>query len=77
MISRTVRVVALIAASVTLAAVAAPTMAAPLVGPIQLRHSDPPPPTSPGVPEPGVWAMLMVGFAGLGVALRNRRSVTA
>ena len=29
--------------------------------------------TPPGVPEPATWAMMLVGFAGLGVALRSRR----
>ncbi len=26
-----------------------------------------------GVPEPGLWAMMLVGFGGMGVALRSRR----
>jgi hypothetical protein len=30
-----------------------------------------------GVPEPMTWAMLLVGFAGLGVALRRRRGQAA
>jgi hypothetical protein len=25
------------------------------------------------VPEPGTWAMMLVGFAGIGVAMRRRR----
>ncbi len=29
------------------------------------------------VPEPGVWALMLMGFAGLGVALRRRRRVAA
>jgi len=33
----------------------------------------PPPPPPPGVPEPGAWAMMLVGFGGLGGALRLRR----
>lgn len=27
----------------------------------------------PGVPEPGTWAMMLMGFAGLGTVLRRRR----
>lgn len=30
-----------------------------------------------GVPEPSVWAMLLTGFAGLGLALRRRHSGTS
>jgi hypothetical protein len=30
-----------------------------------------------GVPEPATWAMLLVGFAGLGVMLRRRRAIAA
>ncbi len=30
-----------------------------------------------GVPEPGVWALMLVGFAGLGAALRRRRPAIA
>ena len=29
----------------------------------------------PGVPEPGVWAMLLVGFTGMGTMLRRRRTL--
>jgi hypothetical protein len=29
---------------------------------------------NPGVPEPATWAMLIFGFAGIGAALRRRRS---
>ena len=29
---------------------------------------------SEGVPEPGAWALMLTGFAGLGAALRRRRS---
>ncbi len=32
----------------------------------------PPPPPS-GVPEPGTWAMMLVGFGGMGAAMRRRR----
>ena len=28
---------------------------------------------TPAVPEPGTWAMLLIGFAGVGIALRRRR----
>lgn len=28
------------------------------------------------VPEPGTWAMMLIGFGGMGVALRRRRSAT-
>jgi hypothetical protein len=31
-------------------------------------------PTTPGVPEPSTWAMLLVGFGGIGVAMRRRKS---
>ena len=27
-----------------------------------------------GVPEPATWALLMIGFGGIGVAARSRRS---
>ena len=27
-----------------------------------------------GVPEPATWALMLVGFGGLGAALRSRRS---
>jgi hypothetical protein len=33
--------------------------------------------SSPGVPEPGVWAMMLLGFLGLGVILRERRRTTS
>jgi PEP-CTERM motif len=29
----------------------------------------------PGVPEPSTWAMMLLGFAGLGLAFRNQRKV--
>ena len=32
---------------------------------------------SAGVPEPTTWAMMLVGFGGLGVAMRSRRKVSA
>ena len=28
-----------------------------------------------GVPEPGVWALMLIGFGGLGIALRRRRAM--
>lgn len=30
-----------------------------------------------GVPEPGIWAMMLVGFGGLGSLLRRRRAIAA
>jgi hypothetical protein len=30
---------------------------------------------TPGVPEPATWAMMLIGFGGLGVAMRRRKSV--
>ena len=30
----------------------------------------------PAVPEPATWAMMLVGFGGMGVALRRRRRQT-
>lgn len=33
--------------------------------------------TAPGVPEPATWAMMLVGFAGLGATLRARRAAVA
>ena len=29
-----------------------------------------------GVPEPETWTMMILGFGGIGAALRRRRSVT-
>lgn len=29
-----------------------------------------------GVPEPGTWAMMLLGFGGIGVAIRRRRRLT-
>jgi hypothetical protein len=34
-------------------------------------------PTAGGVPEPGTWAMMLVGLGGLGAVLRRRRGMTA
>lgn len=42
---------------------------------LSLSFSDAP--GVPGVPEPGVWAMMLMGFAGLGTALRRRRATLA
>jgi hypothetical protein len=44
----------------------------PVIGPVPAQFADPPPSAPGGVPEPATWAMLMVGFAALGVALRRR-----
>ena len=33
--------------------------------------------TAPGVPEPATWTMLLLGFGGLGVALRRSRRLAA
>lgn len=33
----------------------------------------PPPPPPPGVPEPATWAMMLIGFFGMGSAIRSRR----
>jgi len=30
-----------------------------------------------GVPEPTAWAMILVGFSGLGAAMRSRRRIAA
>ena len=32
---------------------------------------------SSAVPEPSTWAMMLIGFAGLGAVLRRRRALTA
>ena len=32
---------------------------------------------APGVPEPGSWAMMLLGFGGIGMAMRRRRRDTA
>jgi hypothetical protein len=34
-------------------------------------------PTEPGIPEPASWAMMLVGFFGLGSMLRRRRGLAA
>jgi len=38
-----------------------------------LSNQTPFTPTSPPVPEPAAWAMMLMGFAGLGMAMRSRR----
>jgi hypothetical protein len=30
--------------------------------------------TTPGVPEPAAWALMLLGFGGIGAAIRNRRA---
>lgn len=34
-------------------------------------------PPPPGVPEPAAWAMMLIGFGGLGTVLRRRRAAVA
>ena len=34
----------------------------------------PPPPPPPGVPEPATWAMMLLGFTGVGMAMRRRKT---
>ena len=34
-------------------------------------------PAAGGVPEPASWAMMLLGFAGMGLAMRRRKSATA
>jgi hypothetical protein len=35
------------------------------------------PPAGPGIPEPATWAMMLMGFFGLGALVRARRPLTA
>lgn len=37
----------------------------------------PPPPETPGVPEPATWAMMILGFGAAGAVLRRRRTLVA
>jgi hypothetical protein len=39
---------------------------------LSLTYSDAP--GGPGVPEPGIWALMLIGFGGLGVQLRRLRA---
>jgi hypothetical protein len=41
------------------------------------RTPPPPPPPPPPVPEPATWAMMIIGFAAVGRAIRSRRATTA
>lgn len=43
------------------------------------RFPEPPttPPTTPGVPEPSTWALLIMGFGAAGSMIRRRRAVAA
>jgi hypothetical protein len=34
-------------------------------------------PATPGIPEPSTWAMMLIGFAGLGFAYRRRRKAVS
>lgn len=43
---------------------------------IVLDSPPPPPPPGPTVPEPGTWALFIVGFGVLGLRLRSRRMST-
>jgi hypothetical protein len=45
-----------------------------LNGQIVSAETDAPP--APGVPEPSTWAMLLIGFAGIGFAYRLSRLST-
>lgn len=44
---------------------------------LSLKFTDAPGIEGPGVPEPATWAMMLVGFAGMGAALRRRRATQA
>ena len=44
-------------------------------GPAVIRFDINGAPVGGGVPEPATWAMMMVGFGGLGAMMRRRRSV--
>jgi len=43
----------------------------PLAGEVIIRD-----PSGGGVPEPGTWALMLLGFGGIGVALRRRTAAT-
>ena len=49
------------------------TQAGAVTGPIRYGGTTP----RLAVPEPGTWAMMLIGFASLGMAIRVRRARTA
>jgi hypothetical protein len=48
-------------------------------GQVDLTPPPPPPPPPPvgAIPEPGAWALMIIGFGGAGAMLRRRRTSTA
>lgn len=53
------------------------TFAYPASGSLSFKTFVDVPPLPPAVPEPGVWALMLLGFGGLGAVLRRRRGATA